>query len=88
MNHQIQQSERKNVKIKMALKGCSSSGKSLSSLLIAKGLTNGDLSKVVVIDTENSIDLYSHIGKFNVLSLHQPYSPENYIKAIEWKKQV
>jgi hypothetical protein len=78
----LQQSERKNVKIKMALKGCSSSGKSLSSLLIAKGLTNGDLSKVVVIDTENSIDLYSHIGKFNVLSLHQPYSPESYIQAI------
>lgn len=81
--NQLQQSERKKAKIKMALKGCSSSGKSLSSLLIAKGLTNGDLSKVVVIDTENSIDLYSHIGKFNVLSLHQPYSPENYIKAIE-----
>lgn len=78
----LQQSERKNVKIKMALKGCSSSGKSLSSLLIAKGLTQGNLSKVVVIDTENSIDLYSHVGKFNVLNLHQPYSPESYIQAI------
>ena len=82
MNHQIQQSERKNVKIKMALKGCSSSGKSLSSLLIAKGITQGNLSKVVVIDTENSIDLYAHVGKFNVLNLHQPYSPESYIQAI------
>lgn len=78
----LQQSERKNVKIKMALKGCSSSGKSLSSLLIAKGLTQGNLSKVVVIDTENSIDLYAHVGKFNVLNLHQPYSPESYIQAI------
>jgi hypothetical protein len=67
----------------MALKGCSSSGKSLSSLLIAKGLTNGALSKVVVIDTENAIDLYSHVGKFNVLSLNQPFSPESYIKAID-----
>ena len=82
MSFQIKQSEKSNQKIKIALKGISGSGKSLSSLLLAKGLCNGDLSKCCVIDTENSINLYSHIGNFHVLSLLQPFSPENYINAI------
>ncbi|MDR2918122.1 MAG: hypothetical protein LBV72_01995 [Tannerella sp.] len=43
MNFQLKQSERKKAKIKMALKGCSSSGKSMSALFIAKGLCNGDM---------------------------------------------
>jgi hypothetical protein len=55
---------------------------SLSALLLAKGIGGGDLSKCCVIDTENSINLYSHIGNFHILSLSQPFSPENYIKAI------
>jgi len=83
MNQRLKQTSRQGVKIKMALKGCSSSGKSMSSLLIAKGLCNGDLSKVAVIDTENSINLYSHIGTFNALILSQPFSPERYIQAID-----
>lgn len=83
MNFQLKQSERKKAKIKMALKGCSSSGKSMSALFLAKGLCNGDMSKVGVIDTENSIELYSHVGNFNVLSLSPPFSPERYIQAIE-----
>ena len=82
MNFTIKQSEKKEAKIKLALKGTSGSGKSLSSLLLAKGLGGGDLAKCCVIDTENSIELYSHIGNFHVLSLLQPFSPENYIKAI------
>ena len=71
-------------KIKMALQGASGAGKTYSSLLLAKGLTNNNLSKVAVIDTENgSADLYAHLGSYNVLSLQPPYTPENYIKAIE-----
>ena len=83
MNFQLKQTERRATKIKLALKGSSGSGKSYSALLLAKGLCNGDLSKVAVIDTENAIELYSHIGKFNVLSLTQPFSPERYIQAIQ-----
>ena len=81
-NFQITQSKREEAKIKLALKGTSGSGKSLSALLLAKGLGKGDLSHSVVIDTENAINLYSHIGNYGILSLSQPFSPENYIKAI------
>lgn len=80
----LRKSERKQVKIKLALQGSAGSGKTYSSLLLAKGLSNGDLSRVAIIDTENgSADLYSHLGEYNVLTLEAPYTPENYIKAIE-----
>ena len=80
---ELKQANRKQAVMKMALQGLSSSGKSLSALLIAKGMSNGDLSKVAVIDTENSIELYSHVGKFNVLKLSPPFSPQRYIEAIK-----
>jgi len=81
---QLRQSERKQAKIKIGLQGCAGGGKTYSSLLLAKGLTNGNFSKVAIIDTENgSADLYAHLGNYNVLSLAPPFTPENYIKAIE-----
>ncbi|WDF47426.1 AAA family ATPase [Chryseobacterium sp. KACC 21268] len=81
---QLRQSQREKAKIKMALQGSAGSGKTYSSLLLAKGLTNGDLSKVAVIDTENgSADLYAHLGNYNVLPMIPPFTPENYIKAID-----
>lgn len=85
----LRQSERKRAKIKMALQGASGTGKSIGSLLIAQGLTSGDLSKVAVIDSENgSADLYAHLGNYNVLTLTPPFTPENYIKAIEVCEQA
>ena len=81
---QLRKSERKQAKIKMALQGSSGSGKSLSSLLLAKGLTNDNLAKVAVVDTENgSADLYAHLGNYNVLPLQPPYTPEKFIEAME-----
>ncbi len=81
---QLRQSERRKAKIKMALQGSAGSGKTYSSLLLAQGLTNGNFNKVAVIDSENgSADLYAHLGQYNVLSLKPPFTPENYIKAIE-----
>lgn len=81
---QLRQSERRKAKIKMALQGSAGSGKTYSSLLLAQGLTNGDFSKVAIIDTENgSADLYAHLGSYNVLTLIPPFTPDNYIKAIE-----
>lgn len=68
----------------MALQGSSGSGKTYSNLLLAQGLTNGDFSKVAIIDTENgSADLYAHLGSYNVLSLTPSFTPEKYIEAIE-----
>ncbi len=81
---ELKQSQRNRAKIKMALQGASGSGKTMSALLLAQGLTNGDFSKVAVIDTENnSSNLYAHIGIYNILDLQPPYSPEKYIEAID-----
>jgi hypothetical protein len=80
---QLRKAQRHLSRIKMALQGPSGCGKTFSSLLIAKGLT-GDYSKVAVIDTENgSADLYAHLGDYQVLTMHEPFSPEDYIKAME-----
>lgn len=81
---ELRQSERKKAKIKMALQGSAGSGKTYSSLLLAQGLTNKDLTKVAIIDTENgSADLYAHLGQYNVLTLEPPFTPEKYIQAID-----
>jgi len=75
--------ERKQAKIKLGLQGPSGSGKTYSALLLAYGLCS-DWSKIAVIDTENhSADLYAHLGHYSVLNLSEPFTPENYIKAIE-----
>ena len=80
---ELRLSERKKAKIKIALQGSAGSGKTYSSLLIAKGLTDGNFSKVAIIDTENgSADLYAHLGNYNVMTMDSPYSPEKYIEAI------
>lgn len=80
---QLRQSSKKQAKIKLAIQGCAGSGKTFSSLLLAKGLSN-DWSKIAVIDSENnSADLYSHLGNYNVLSLQGDFSPENYKEALE-----
>ena len=79
---QLQQAQRQNVKIKLALQGSSGSGKSYSALQIGYGLVN-NWSKIAVIDTENqSASLYANMGNFNVLVLKPPFSPERYIQAL------
>lgn len=79
---QLRKATRKQAKIRLGLSAVSGGGKTYSAILIAKGLC-GDLSKVVVIDTENgSADLYAHLGDYNVLPLTAPFTPERYIEAI------
>lgn len=81
---ELRKSQRQKAKIKLAIQAPSGAGKTYSSLLIAKGLTDNDLSKVAIIDTENgSADLYAHLGEYNVLTLKPPYTPESYIEAID-----
>jgi hypothetical protein len=80
---ELRKAQRKLAKIKMGIQGPSGSGKTYSSLLIAFGLCN-NWSKIAIIDTENhSADLYSQLGCYNVLSLEKPFTPENYIDAID-----
>lgn len=80
---ELRKATRKNVKIKMALQGIAGSGKTYSSLLIAKGIVN-DWNKIVIIDTEsNSADLYAHLCEYNVLNIKAPFTPEKYVQAID-----
>jgi hypothetical protein len=81
---QLRKSARKQAKIKMALQGSAGSGKTMSSLLLAKGLTSNNLTKVAIIDSENgSADLYADLGEYNVVRITPPFTPEKYIEAID-----
>jgi len=83
MSFEIKTANRQQAKIKILLAGVSGSGKTYSSLLLASGLTKGDYSKIGIIDTEKgSASLYAHLGKFLVIELETPYTPERYIEAI------
>lgn len=85
---QLQQASRKNAKIKMALQGASGSGKTYSALLLAYGLC-GNWNKIAVIDSENhSSELYAHLGKYQVLHIEPPFTPERYIEAIKVCEQA
>lgn len=80
----LRKATRQKAKIRLGLSAVSGGGKTYSAIIIAKGLANGDLSKVALIDTENgSGDLYAHLGDYNVLTLSAPFSPEKYIEAIK-----
>jgi hypothetical protein len=80
---QLQNAERKRVKLRLNIASPSGFGKTYGALLTAYGLT-GDWQKVAVIDTENeSASLYSHLGNFKVLPLRPPYNPDRYIEAIK-----
>lgn len=82
---------RKRTPLKIAISGPSGAGKTWSSLLIAKGITEGlpeEDRRIAVIDTENaSACLYAddpELGvAFDVLEIEPPYLVEKYIKAIE-----
>lgn len=80
---QLRKARREESKIRLALQGPAGSGKTYSSLLLAKGLA-GSLEKVAVVDSEHhSADLYAHLGSYSVLPLEPPFSPEKYIQAIK-----
>jgi hypothetical protein len=81
---QLQTATRVHTKIKLALQGPSGSGKTYSALLLAFGLC-GDWNKIAVIDTENqSAHLYASLGKYQVLAISAPYTPEKFIDAIRF----
>ncbi len=88
MNLQIKKADRKQAKLRIGIFGASGSGKTMSALKLARGLTD-NWSKVVVIDTENhSAELYSNLGEYNVLTLEAPFTPEKYIEAIKACEQA
>ncbi len=84
---QLRTAQRKQSFMKLGIQAPSGNGKTYSSLLLAKGLV-GDLSKVAIIDSEKSADLYAHIGNYNVLTLEPPLAPKKYIEAIDVCKKA
>lgn len=75
---QLQTVTKNKQRLRLALHGNVHSGKTLSSLLLAQGLTN-NWSKVAVIDTEsNSASFYCHLGKFNTSNSCTFYSSKVY----------
>lgn len=79
---------RKQAKLRLALTGVSGSGKTLSALYIAYGMT-GDWSKIALIDTEHErARFYANrgdlgTGTFLYASLVPPYSPERYKQYVQ-----
>lgn len=84
---ELKQSKRAEAKLRLSLQGPAGSGKSMSSLLLAYGMT-GNWSKIAVIDTERgSANLYSNLGSYYVLNLEEPFTPQKYIDAIRLCEQ-
>ena len=80
--------ERNDSFIKLALTGCSGSGKTFSGLKLARGLV-GPTGKIAVIDTENgSAKLYSNLTEFFHLDLTPPFEHTKFIGAIKEAEQA
>ena len=79
---EFRKAERKQTKLRLAMMGPSSSGKTFSSLLIASGLGE----RIAVIDTENhTAEIYEgekNIPSFDVVALDPPYTMDKYLGAI------
>ena len=72
-------------RLRIALTGPAGSGKTYSSLLIAKGLGG----TVAVIDSENGTsENYSDLYEFDVASVISPFSPNAYIERIKYAEEA
>ena len=68
----FRKAQRKQAKLRLAITGPAGSGKTYSALQLAFGLGG----KIAMIDTENgSGDLYSHLGDYDIATMHAPYAP-------------
>jgi KaiC/GvpD/RAD55 family RecA-like ATPase len=86
MTFQVRKAERQGARLLIQLSGVSGSGKTYSALQLAYGMTGGDASKIVLIDTENRRgSLYANAlpQPFNIIDFYAPFSPARYIEAIE-----
>lgn len=82
----IRKASRSQSKLRLGLVGPSGSGKTLSSLRIAKGM--GMSGKTLLVDTENSGDLYAGHPllddfEYAVIPMNAPYQPKKYIEIMK-----
>lgn len=92
----FEKATRKKAKLRLALSGPSGAGKTLTALLLAKGIGG----KIAVADSErDSASLYAEPvqlpngtviqpPEFDALNLTAPYSPERYIEAIRLAEEA
>lgn len=73
---------RKGTYVLIGLTGHSSSGKTYSALLLARGLV-GEKGKIAFIDTENGRgSMYSNLTKYDVVELNAPFTSERYAELV------
>lgn len=69
----------------IGLYGASGSGKTYSALLLAKGLAQGDMSKVALIDTESGRGTHycddTSVQGYQYAELSAPYTPQAFVNA-------
>lgn len=79
----FKKASRKRIKLKTAITGPAGSGKTTSSIRLARGLAGPD-GKIALIDTENgSASLYSDRYDFDVCEIAPPFDHQKFIEAIE-----
>ena len=78
----FKKASRKRIKLKTAITGPAGSGKTTSSIRLARGLA-GPNGKIALIDTENgSASLYSDRYDFDVCEISPPFDHQKFIGAI------
>lgn len=80
----FKEAEKKDIKLKLGVSSLSGGGKTISSLLIMKGLLS-KIEDLGIIQTENGRAQFyiDRIGKFKVLEITPPFSPDKFIEAID-----
>lgn len=85
MGYTFKKAERQNSKVLIGLYAESGCGKTMSSLMLARGLV-GDNGKIAMIDTEQGRgELYADVitGGYDTMQMQSPFTPQNYIGAID-----
>jgi hypothetical protein len=85
MSFEIKQATRQGVKPLIGIFSESGCGKTMSSLLLARGFV-GSTGKIVMLDTESGRgSLYADVipGGYEVIEMREPFSPMRYIEAIQ-----
>lgn len=84
MNFQFRPAVRQDTKPLIGLYGQSGSGKTMSALLLARGIV-GPSGRIAMIDTESQRgSLYADVipGGYETFDLEPPFTPQRYIEAI------
>ena len=80
----FQKAKREQLWLKILLAGPSGSGQTYTALRLASGIAKECNSRLAAIDTENGrIRYYANEFDFDDIQFEAPFTPENYIEAIE-----